>query len=523
MSRPRAFLAAAIFIQILRAQPGIQQNGVVNLASQMPPTLEGGAIARGALFTIYGVRLGTSGHVTAAILRGEASAPVEVISARPRQIAARMPLNAPLGAGSLIVTVDGKPSKPFSLEIAASNPGLFSRNLQGWGPGRIQNIDARGGRSENTRLHPARRGQRISLAASGMGNVASIDVIIGARVVKASVGRGARAGEENIVLTLPADAPLGCWVPVSLQSSAIRASNSVTLTITAASEPCDPGPFPWLPGKSMAVAVFSRTRMKALRADAPDALADAARVSIQSATQDMLLQPIQLLPPAGTCTNYTSSAQAQGTLVHAAPAAFDLEGQGLDAGSPLVIRRGAGGQRTISRGLEAYGTYRQRIGTAGFAAKRGSPPLFLDPGDFVLSSPGGKQVGDFNAPFRAPVPFEWPERDQIRVVDRRRGVTLHWRDPNRDNLMVIVALNQDEITTAIGMCLCTANSSSGQFTIPAAMLGNVPASRDIAENSINELAIASLPRKPESTIRARGLDGGMIYTLYANGRSVEYR
>src|SRR5581483_9754883 len=102
---------------------------------------------------------------------------------------------------------------------------------------------------------------------------------------------------------------------------------------------------------------------------------------------------------------------------------------------------------------------------------------------------GGRQVGDFNAPFHVGAPFEWPEREQIRVVDRKRGVTLHWRDPNRDDLMVILAMNQDEITTAIGMCLCTVSASQGQFTIPPAMLGNIPASIDVAENSVNELAL----------------------------------
>src|SRR5581483_9124726 len=149
---------AVIFGSILYAQPGIQQNGIVNLASQIPPTLEGGAIARGALFTIYGVRLGTSGHTSAVITKGGVSEPIEILSAQPRRIGARMPMKAPLGPGVVVVTVDGKASKAFPLEIAASNPGLFSRNLEGWGPGRIQNVDARGVRTENTRTNPAHRG-----------------------------------------------------------------------------------------------------------------------------------------------------------------------------------------------------------------------------------------------------------------------------------------------------------------------------------------------------------------------------
>jgi hypothetical protein len=41
-----------------RAAPAIQPEGVVNAASQMPSQLPGGAIARGSLFRILGVRLG---------------------------------------------------------------------------------------------------------------------------------------------------------------------------------------------------------------------------------------------------------------------------------------------------------------------------------------------------------------------------------------------------------------------------------------------------------------------------------
>src|SRR5271154_696158 len=139
-------------------QPGIAPNGIVNLASRTPPTLAGGAIARGALFSIYGIRFVTGDHTAVTISQGASSTHVPTVTVFPRRIEALMPVSAPLGSGSLVVSVDGKASKPFPVNVVASNPGIFSLNGEGWGEGRIENIDASGSRSVNSTSNPARPG-----------------------------------------------------------------------------------------------------------------------------------------------------------------------------------------------------------------------------------------------------------------------------------------------------------------------------------------------------------------------------
>ena len=59
---------AAILSAQTAAPPGIGQNGVVNAASRIPPTLTGGDLARGARITISGVRLGSAGHTIVTLL-----------------------------------------------------------------------------------------------------------------------------------------------------------------------------------------------------------------------------------------------------------------------------------------------------------------------------------------------------------------------------------------------------------------------------------------------------------------------
>ena len=187
----------------LAAQPGIGQNGVVNAASQIAPTLPGGALARGALFTIHGVRFGTAGNLAVAIRKGESVLVARILSTTPERIDALVPATAPIGPASLVVTAAGQPSLPFPIEIVESNPGLFSRNGQGWGPGRIDNLEAPGSRRANALEHPARPGRQIVLAATGLGVARSITVFVGNRAVRAGAPEAVQA--EAIAQSLLAE------------------------------------------------------------------------------------------------------------------------------------------------------------------------------------------------------------------------------------------------------------------------------------------------------------------------------
>ena len=146
----------------LAAQPpAIAQNGVVNQASQIVPALPGGALAQGALIDIRGVRLASAdGKTTVTLAHGSTFVPVSVLSASLTRIEGLVPPDAPLGLATLVVTVDRHNSAPFPVEIVASNPGIYSLNGQGWGPGDIR---------ENSQQNPAHPGQRVVAAVTGLG------------------------------------------------------------------------------------------------------------------------------------------------------------------------------------------------------------------------------------------------------------------------------------------------------------------------------------------------------------------
>jgi hypothetical protein len=248
---------------------------------------------------------------------------------------------------------------------------------------------------------------------------------------------------------------------------------------------------------------------------------DEAIVMFSANSGGPVLSPLLLLPPLGACTAYTSSFQAHTILPNSISAAIvaEIGARGLGAGSSLTLTNGAE-SRSIPQDGGTYGYYREQLGNSDTRRRR---PPFLEPGDLTLSGAGGPDVGPFSLKTRTAEPFEWIDREAISQVDRDRPLTMHWSGLAGDRTVLILATNVDQITTAIGTTLCAARATAGQFTIPAAMLANLPASKDMAGVPYDQLFVISMPMKTVPVIQARGIDGGAIVSVYAIGRFVEYR
>jgi hypothetical protein len=188
----------------------------------------------------------------------------------------------------------------------------------------------------------------------------------------------------------------------------------------------------------------------------------------------------------------------------------ELEGHGLDAGERIRLQRGSQ-TRLLERVQPGY--YRD--------SPRPGQPLFLDPGLLLLSGPGGKQVGSFTANVTIPKEFVWIDREQTKMIDRARGVTVHWIPGSPDELMFLMARNVDQITTAMGVCVCAMKASAGQFTVPPAILTNIPASQDVAGVPYDQLVLGAITVKPN--LNAGGLTRGFLITLFSTARFVQYR
>jgi len=514
-------LAAAL---AARAQPpAISQNGVVNLASQMPPALAASPIARGAVFQVLGVRLTAPGAPTRIRLaRAATSISVQPISAEARHIEAVMPADAPLGKLSLTVMVGDQASLPAPIEVVASNPAIFTRSGKGWGPADADNIKAAGKRVMNDIDQPAAPGQSVALRVTGHVDRNKIHVWLGSKPA-AVVGHTRRIGpgREEITVRLPGDTPQGCFVPVVLSSAEFPASNFASLAVRAGSSRCGDeqhGTAPLI-GPRAGVLLLGRTRTDE---DGRETIWDELVGTFAEAQRGLILAPLAMPPPAGTCTFFAGSYQS-GIAVPRTPSsamADEIGGRGLDSGREIVIS-GPGGDRTVTAPTGTPGSFIAKLGGDG-----GPPPVrrpFFRPGSYQISGTGGPELGPFRITLEAPPEFEWTNRGQISVIDRNKPLTVTWQGAASDRSIAIVIMNVDPASTALGTCFCVANAQDGRFTVPAGALRNLPRGEDHPDPPLNVIELLSAPARTSMRAFGSSLDSGAAFSVFGSAKLVSFR
>jgi uncharacterized protein (TIGR03437 family) len=517
--------AALVLAPLARTQPlpppAIRQNGIVNAASRIPSTLPGGALAAGAKVEIFGVRFAPPARLRVRIFTSDQSWYAPVIESRPEQLEVRLPEAVRPGDAKVMVIADGLPSAAFPIRIAISNPGLYSRNGLGWGQGVIQNIDPSGKRSENSRQNPAQPGWRVAAIATGFSSNRTASVLIGGHVTQGHMKSA--GGQEQVDFVIPAGIPEGCDVPLAVRAAPGRASNVVTLAIHSGPGPCRSTILDGLEHGPVAIGALSRVRTKIPLGD--DSIADEANfVAANGDRAD--LPPLLRLPPAGTCAAYLTSLDSDTVVPNSIPVALAMllrgqdesKGRGLDVGTQIELTR-PGAERVVRSERNVSGYYHARLGMAGVGANR-RLPLFLDPGNIVADSPGGKDVGAAHVPLRIPAPLEWIEGDAFDPIDRSRPLTLRWRNAP-DSLIVAVVTNTDAMTTASGTCLCVADGGKGALTVPAEFLSHLPGSTPESGNVYGRVFLSSIHNS--ATFAARGIHRGVWFYIDGEVRPAEFR
>src|SRR5258708_26029041 len=157
----------------------------------MAAGIPGGAIAQGSIFSVFGARLGPAkavaagsfplqtslGGVSLNISQGSTTVSAISVYVSASQINAIMPSNAPLGMVSLQVVSNNARSNMSPVRVAASGVGIFTVKGTGIGPGVLYNFVAQDNQPVNSPLVTAKRGQVITLWATGLGPVTYADNI----------------------------------------------------------------------------------------------------------------------------------------------------------------------------------------------------------------------------------------------------------------------------------------------------------------------------------------------------------
>jgi len=494
------------------AAPNISSSGVVNAAGFMPPPRPGSAIAQGSVFSIFGDGLGPDPGVTASeppLLSSLAGVSVRIFNPAgdsvdalllhvgPSQINAIMPSGTAAGLNFLSVTHNGEISSAVPIKVVRSSFGVFTRRLvppagsSRPGPqlAAAQNVTGSGELQLNGPGTPARPGQTVTLWGSGLGaapgpdsipsdarqSPTPVEVEVGGHAAQVSYsGRSPCCpGVDQINLRIPEDAPLGCFVPVSVRVRGVVYSNVEAISISVDGSRCQDARARIAPGEGQRVGQISLSRM----VNTGEASDMVEGIFLEAAESS----PLAAMPAPGTCLLLLGPRSSTVIL--------------LDAGPQLSISGPAGGVLAAQQ----CGVYR---------ALAPPGPLFLGPGSYAVSGPGGADVGSFTASIEVPEPPEWDLGESADRITRNRGLTIGWQG--------LAGSSRSEAETSITLTsgsseilVCAAPADGSALSVPPSFLTNLPQS-DRRPRGTEEFRFSSLWRPPDARFFAAGLDSGFV-------------
>ena len=392
---------------------------VENAASSNAPGLPNAAIAQGAIFNMYGFNMGRSTLVvssspfqstnlsgtSASITINGQTVAVLMYYTSATQVSGLLPSNTPVGTGTITVTYNGNAGMPAPITVVQNNLGIFTVTQDGAGVGIVTYADysvvsdlpASNCGGPFTTCGAANPGDVLILWATGLGpvsapdssgpqsgNMPNIPLSLWLGGVQGTVtyqGRsGCCIGEDEIVFTVPANAPTGCAVPLLIQIGN-QISNNVVIPVANGSRTCTPtqptlagNVFQQLTTSSSAVGLGDLVlqRQPANCGTPPcqppyqdQSKADFASVTIPAADQPFVISYLDV-DPIGTClvTNKANPVTPY-TLVN-----------GLDAGT--ITLTGPKGSMPLT---ETAGSPTQYLANLG-------PGNYLAAGNYTFSSTG---------------------------------------------------------------------------------------------------------------------------------------
>lgn len=515
--------------------PSVANKGILNAASDAFVGLPNSSIAQGSIFTIYGTNLGPAsspglsfplqsnlGGVSIQVTSGGMTLPAIPMFVSPTQISAVLPDNTPVGNATLTVSYNNQISASASFQVVANSFGIFASNSAGSGPGIITNSNYQV-LTLTSALHPGDVG---IIWGTGLGaspndngsapppqtNLVNIPVSVYVGTTQATVlyrGRSFFTGEDQINFTVPSGV-LGCHVPIAVQIGSI-VSNFVTMPIApAGTNVCtDPSGGPtasqistYLSGGTVTIGGVSLSRTTST-ITLPTVGTETTTTDIGSASfLEYTAQQLNIATNPfntytyGACTVYTFTGTS------AAVSAI-IQPTYLDAGSAITVAGPSSSQQLPKTTSTVNGqnviSYSASLGT------NPPGPLFLNPGTFTVSAPGGSganAAGAFSQAITLPPSLTWTNASSISTVNRANGQLITWTGVGSGSEVVIegfslvLGTNPNGSDSVGALFTCTVEQSAEQFTIPAVVLLSLPASGTVSAIPLGSLTVANLVEVP---------------------------
>ncbi len=506
--------AGALFAQ----QPILYNRGAVNAASYAPPGLPNAPIARGSVFAIFGEKLGPSpfqevsafplgttlAGVSISVTQSGVVTQVYPLFVSAGQINALMPSSVTAGLATLRVTYQGVKSNAITIQIANSAPGIFAASSGGYGPGVIQNFISGASQPNNSLVIPASPGQVLIIWGTGLGpvtfpdNVAPTVVNIATPVTVTIGGQTAQvqyagrtpccSGIDQVNVVVPANAPFGCWVPVSVNAGGV-VSNTTTMAIAApgaasCSDPANP----------LSALVRTPGTQAIIELERSDSIGNVNSATPQLQTLDKIysrfytrpnssynFDPYMSYPPPGACLVQQASGDSyyDKTLPGVLPASASL--------SPQPNQTYNNGTQPLA--ISPSHTY--------FATNLGgtvnSSPIGMNllgaNASFTIDPGGANQT---TIPLKGEPPPGWTRPNALIGVTRSDPFSIAFTPGDSAAPTAIMLYSYSAWTNSTVEVLCLAAPGASAFTIPADALANLPATYGLIDGSYANLFVGTL-------------------------------
>lgn len=444
----------------------------------------------------------------------------------PQQLAGILPSNTPVGTGTLAVVNNGRTSSAAAITVVRSAFGALTLNGAGTGSAAVHD-SAYVLLSNSNSTNP---GNAVIFYGSGVGPTTGNETVdqLGANAsgdltgIPISVEIGGKAAQVlyrgrtqfpgldqiNVVIpTLDASA-YSCTVPVVIRTNNVFA-NTVTVPVAPSGSTCttqntggggggntggSTAPTPaeinsWIERGSYVSGNVSLNRSTSY--STTDTIGAGGVTAVSTITKrdsiagqftrtggpDLAKLLRGELPPGfpnlqpgpGSCVVYTASS----LLTNPFP---NITSVNLDAGAQLTSNGPNGAQVAPRLGNQVAGPVYNTPTTF--------PNTYLSAGGYTISGPGGTDVGSFSGSLTVASELTVTNPDDFKIVNRGNGATIRWTGGEPANVLTISGASITGTGQGAGF-VCIENTSAGQFTVPASILSQLPASQTIGAGGFN--------------------------------------
>ncbi len=456
---------------------------VVNNSSLIPGGLPNSGIAPSSIFIVIGSGLADPGVPTLqdstkglpltlngasiAVTAGGVTTHPAIYYTSPGQIAAVMPAATPVGSATLTVTYNSVASNTFAFAVVPTALGI---NTYYTNSGVATDAVSYAVLTYNNSGAP---GQNIVLWTTGLGADSadsdttytstphavntSLQIYIGG--IQATIlyqGSAGYPGVNQINVTIPADAPYGCWISLAAVSGGLL-SNLATLPISQGGGPCY-DPVNGLHGSQIAPPGQQTLRTGLVAVTQSTSATNVVTTSTDAAFESYtgVFGPTNSVSPGGCIVKY-GVPPAAGAITGLDPGGINLAGPN---GLSLSMARQPG----------IRGAYYSNL-TSGAIPQSG--------GTFTFTGLGGADVGTFTSSLTFTNPlFSWTNRAAAASIDRTQGFTATWTGGNPNTWVLITGFigTPASPTNTAGevVFVCWAPVADGEFTVPPYILSALP-------------------------------------------------